>query len=61
MSALSMFSRLTVALGLASLMMAAAAGQAYAAAGDKDVPRLVSFGGSCPNCELSGRKLTGAR
>ena len=36
-----------------------AAGGAWA--GEKEIPRQVSFGGSCVKCELSGRNLSGAR
>jgi len=32
-----------------------------AATDERDVPRIVSFGGMCANCDLAGRKLTGAR
>ena len=42
-----------LALGLAT--------SARALDGGPDVPRMVSFGGTCRNCELSGRKLTGAK
>ena len=54
-------SRTTLALSLSSLLALMAVGRAYALEEDRDVPRMVSFGGSCANCELSGRKLTGAR
>src|SRR5512139_3276744 len=43
---------------LAALALAA---PQIASAGDKSVARSTSFGGSCPKCELSGRRLTGAR
>ena len=49
---------------IASALFAAALaipGLACASMGDKDVARMVSFGGACPKCELSGRKLAGAQ
>ena len=36
-------------------------GQALAAGPDRDVARMVSFGGVCLNCNMAGRKLTGAQ
>ena len=49
---------LTALLGAASALAPAAAN---ASMGDKDVARMVSFGGACAKCELSGRKLNGNR
>ncbi len=49
--------RLLAALA-AVILVPSAAG---AAVSDKDVARVTSFGGSCGRCELSGRKLSGAR
>ena len=47
------------------IALAALAGLAPSAAnammGDKAVAKMVSFGGSCERCELSGRQLSGAR
>ena len=49
---------MTMAAEATSHMPAAA--NAVTLMGDKEVARMVSFGGSCAGCELSGRKLTGA-
>ena len=51
------------AIAFSSLVLASLAlvGQAQAMVDDRDVARLVSFGGSCGKCDLSGRKLTGTR
>src|SRR5690348_2175316 len=56
-------SRVPAFLFAASLLGWSFAGQAMAAAGDgdKDIPRITALGGSCPGCELSGKKLTGAQ
>ena len=57
--------RLTRSLPVLSALLAAALvavpGLACANMGDKDVARMVSFGGACAKCELSGRKLAGAQ
>ena len=45
-----------VTLGAAS---SALAGGQYAFQ-DRDVSRVISIGGACERCELSGRRLTGA-
>ena len=46
---------------LVAVALAAIPGLASANMGDKDVARMVSFGGACAKCELSGRKLAGAQ
>src|SRR5690349_17117575 len=55
-------SRVPALLFACSLLGWSFAGHALAAAGDgdKDIPRVTALGGSCPGCELSGKKLTGA-
>ena len=53
--------RFGLALSLFILSGAVAATPAKAMIGDKDIPRLVSFGGACAKCDLSGRRLTNAR
>ena len=60
LSTLSALSRCAFALAFASLMTLAVASHAYAAGDDKDVPRLVSFGGSCAHC-AAGAELHVAR
>ena len=51
---------LLLALIAPSLIAAASLAPAAAYAGEKEVPRINTFGGSCPKCELSGRRLRGA-
>ena len=53
--------RLPVLAALLATALAAVPGMASANMGDKDVARMVSFGGACAKCELSGRKLAGAQ
>src|SRR4051812_37131844 len=49
-------------LAALALLAATLPGVAVAATGgEKEVPRHNSFGGSCPKCELSGRRLAGAQ
>ena len=43
----------------AALVLAASTGLA-AHAGEKEVHKTTAIGGSCPSCQLSGKKLTGA-
>jgi hypothetical protein len=54
-------SRLRITVAALSLALSAMAHQAYAGVEDKDVAKMISLGGACVSCELSGRKLTGAR
>jgi hypothetical protein len=37
------------------------AAQALTVVPERDIPRMVSFGGACVGCDLSGRQLSGAR
>src|SRR5438445_13421394 len=53
-------SRALIALFVLTLAAPAAARAAAAAGGDREVPRSTGFGGACPKCELSGRRLAGA-
>ena len=55
---MSLLNRLSAALA-AFALAAPLAGAAMA--GDKEVPRQNTFGGSCVKCELSGRNLSGAK
>src|SRR5579859_1673601 len=52
--------RFAIAFALASVFCAALA-QRASAGEDVVVPRIVSLGGSCVKCDLSNRKLVGAR
>jgi Fe-S cluster biogenesis protein NfuA len=52
--------RFTLAVLLATVFAVAASTGASAYMGDKDVARMVSFGGACKGCEFSGRKLHNA-
>ena len=54
-------SRISLALCLASLGATLAATHAWAGDDGEDTARLLSFGGMCVNCELSGRKLPEAK
>jgi hypothetical protein len=49
------------ALALTGALALGMAPRAMAAGDEPDVPRLVSFGGHCPNCPLVGRHLLGAK
>src|ERR1700733_14012057 len=53
--------RLVLAFALASMFCALAARQASAAGEGMEVPRIFSLGGSCVKCDLTTRKLSGAR
>jgi hypothetical protein len=55
-----MLRRSTLAVLTAVLLSGLAAPAASAYMGDRDVARMVSFGGACKNCEFSGRKLHNA-
>jgi len=57
-------SRLTeFLLGLfaATSILAPSAAHALGGDGDKVVARVVTFGGACEKCDLSGRRMSGAR
>ena len=56
-TALTRIASLAASLAVVALAPSAA----NAMVGDKEVAKLVSFGGACAKCELSGRKLTGAQ
>ena len=43
------------------LLVAPMAAQALTVVPERDIPRMVSFGGACVRCDLSGRQLSGAR
>jgi hypothetical protein len=43
------------------LLVAPMAAQALTVVPERDIPRMVSFGGACVGCDLSGRQLSGAR
>jgi uncharacterized protein YjbI with pentapeptide repeats len=60
-SATALLSRISLALCTASFGTTLAATQALAATDGEDTARLLSFGGMCLNCELSGRKLPQAK
>jgi len=53
--------RLNHLLAASAAVFAIASIAGAAQAGDKEISRQVSFGGSCVKCELSGRNLSGAR
>src|SRR5580698_7807647 len=57
----NLLSRISLALCLASFAATLAATHAWAADDGEDTARLLSFGGMCVNCELSGRKLPEAK
>src|ERR1700676_888176 len=56
-----LLSRISLALCMASFAAPFAATHAWAADDGEDTARLLSFGGMCVNCELSGRKLPEAK
>ena len=58
---LSPLLRAGVAFCLTFTASGLAAGGAWALDDGRDVPRVVSFGGFCVKCDLSSRKLAGAR
>ena len=53
--------RIAIFLSALVLALTAGAAQARVMGDEKDVAKVVSFGGSCAKCELSGKKLTNAR
>src|SRR5271155_1728608 len=60
-SATQTLSRPAYALALAAIVAAFGVSRACARDDGVDTVRMMSIGGSCPNCQLSGRKLPGAR
>ena len=53
-------SRIALALLVWTAALSGLAAPAWALTPDRDVAKMVSFGGVCVGCELSGRRLTGA-
>src|SRR5438270_9132617 len=52
----------TILIALAVLALGApVAARAATGGGEKEVPRSNTFGGDCAKCELSGRRMHGAR
>ena len=60
-SPFAFLSRISLTLCMASFGATIAASHAWAADDGEDTARLLSFGGMCTSCDLSGRKLPQAK
>src|SRR5689334_19088422 len=54
------FHSVLTALLFLAMSVPVTAHAAAASGAEKEVPRSTGFGGACPKCELSGRRLAGA-